>query len=90
MSKIYAYETPKAIITEFPDQRSFLLKEIAARDEKIIHLDQENHSSQRTISWFKRQIFGKRSEREVSDLNAQQLLLKALKIQLKRKKRKKL
>jgi transposase len=57
---------PEAITSEFPDQKHFL-KEIAIRDEKITHLEEQ-------LAWFKRQIFGKRSERVASDLNDQQLI----------------
>jgi transposase len=64
---------PEDITSEFSDQEHFL-KEIAMRDEKIVHLDQENHHLKEQLAWFKRQIFGKRSERVVSDLNTQQLL----------------
>jgi transposase len=48
--------------------------------EKIIHLNQENQNLmeenkrlEEQLGWFKRQIFGKRSERIVSNLNSQQL-----------------
>ncbi|MGZ3733245.1 MAG: transposase domain-containing protein [Parachlamydiaceae bacterium] len=47
--------------------RKNLLVEIASRDSKIQELEEQ-------LSWFKRQIFGKRSERVVSDLNEQQLV----------------
>lgn len=57
----------EAVKSEFLDRNS-LLTEIAARDDKIKHLEEQ-------LAWFKRQIFGKRSERVVSDLNAQQLTL---------------
>jgi transposase len=36
------------------------------RDQKIVHLEEQ-------LAWFKRQIFGRKSERTVSDLNPQQL-----------------
>jgi len=65
--------TPEVITSEFSDRGS-LLQEITARDEKIIQLDQKVHRLEEQLAWFKRQIFGKRSEREVSDLNSQQLL----------------
>ena len=65
--------TPEAITSELSDRES-LLKEIIVRDEKIIKLDQENHHLKEQLAWFKRQIFGKRSERVVSDLNPQQLV----------------
>lgn len=66
--------SPEKIISAF-STRELLLKEITVRDEKIIQLDQENHFLKEQLAWFKRQIFGKRSEREVSSLNTQQLLL---------------
>lgn len=47
--------------------RKNLLVEIASRDSKIQELEEQ-------LAWFKRQIFGKRSERVVSDLNEQQLV----------------
>jgi transposase len=71
---------PEAITQELVDREHFLTeiavrdKEIATRDEKILHLDHENHHLKEQLAWFKRQIFGKRSERVVSNLNAQQLL----------------
>jgi transposase len=67
--------TPEAITSELLDKESLLLKEITVRDEKIIQLDQKVHYLEEQLAWFKRQIFGKRSEREVSDLNSRQLLL---------------
>ena len=67
--------TPETITSEFSDRESLLLKAITFRDEKIIQLDQKVHHLEEQLAWFKRQIFGKRSEREVSNLNSQQLLL---------------
>lgn len=43
-------------------------QEIIKRDQKIQNLEEQ-------LAWFKRQIFGKRSERDVSDLNSKQLIL---------------
>jgi transposase len=57
--------TAEAIKSKFLD-REELLKEITARDDKIHKLEEQ-------LAWFKRQVFGKRSERIVSDLNADQL-----------------
>lgn len=55
---------------------------LAKREKKIIQLDREITDKDQKIqtleeqlAWFKRQIFGKRSEREVSHLNNQQLML---------------
>ena len=39
---------------------------ITERDEKIVHLEEQ-------LDWFKRQLFGKKSERDVSHVNAEQL-----------------
>jgi transposase len=44
-----------------------LHKELQQRDEKIVYLEEQ-------LTWLKRQIFGKRSERIVADLNSPQLL----------------
>lgn len=65
--------TPKSITSELSDRDS-LLKDITIRDEKITRLNQENLYLKEQLAWFKRQIFGKRSERVVSNLNSQQLL----------------
>lgn len=54
-------------------QLEYLNQEVEKRDEKIIRLDQKIHNLEEELAWFKRQIFGKRSERIVSDLNSQQL-----------------
>ena len=64
--------TPEATTSKSSD-KDLLLKEITIRDEKIIQLDQENCSLKEQLAWFKRQIFGKRSERQVSNLNSGQL-----------------
>lgn len=57
---------PEATFLELAD-RDHLLNAIAIRDEKISYLEEQ-------LTWFKRQIFGQRSERTVSNLNADQLL----------------
>jgi len=72
--------TSEATTQEF--DRAFLLKEITTRDEKIIHLEEQ-------LAWFKRQIFGKRSERIVSDLNSQQLKFEGFENQASEKETKK-
>ena len=87
--KIISMITPESIILELSDKESLLLKEITVRDEKIINLDQENHRLKEQLAWFKRQIFGKRSEREVSDLNSQQLLLEGFESSAHKKEEKK-
>lgn len=62
-------------------QASLLKSELHKRDDKITHLNQEIIERDQKISyleeqlaWFKRQIFGRSSERIVSHLNNQQLL----------------
>jgi transposase len=61
-------------------QVEHLNSELQKRDDKIIHLsqenqnlNQENQNLKEQLEWFKRQIFGKRSERVVSNLNHEQL-----------------
>ena len=51
-----------------------LNQEITARDQGIIDRNQTIHYLEEQLDWFKRQIFGKRSERVVSDLNDRQLV----------------
>lgn len=53
-------------ITDLENQVSTLNQELHKKDEKINYLEEQ-------LAWFKRQIFGKRSERIVSNLNSQQL-----------------
>jgi hypothetical protein len=71
--------TSESISSELFDQEDFLTEiavrdqKIAARDEKIIDLDHKVRDLEEQLAWFKWQIFGKRSERVVSDLNANQL-----------------
>jgi len=72
--------TPEATL-EIPDPESFL-REIAKRDEKISSLEQQ-------LAWFKRQVFGKRSERVVSDLNSEQMFLEGFEKPTSTKKEKK-
>lgn len=57
---------PKVMTPKNLDPES-LLEEITVRDQKINDLEEQ-------LAWFKRQVFGKRSERVVSNLNNQQLL----------------
>lgn len=47
---------------------SSLNEVIAMRNEKIADLEEQ-------LAWFKRQVFGKKSEKYVSNLNSQQLML---------------
>lgn len=68
--------------TDLSNEVEKLSDEVQKRDEKIISLSQKNHDLaqqnqqlQEQLAWFKRQVFGQRSERVVSDLNSQQLLL---------------
>lgn len=80
--------TPETIRSELTDRES-LLQEITVRDKKIIQLDQENQPLKEQLDWFKRQIFGKRSERIVSDLNAEQLTFEGFEYPTSEKKKKK-
>ena len=55
-------------IEDLQIQVSSLNNELRNRNEKILYLEEQ-------LAWFKRQIFGNRSERIVTDLNSQQLVL---------------
>ena len=87
--------TSKAVNSEFIDQESFLAEiairdqKITSRDEKIIHLDNKIHNLEEQLEWFKRQIFGKRSERVVADLDAQQMTFDGFENPSSEKKKKK-
>ena len=52
---------------------AILQAKLLERDEKVVHLSHENDHLKEQLAWFKRQIFGKRSERIVADLNHDQL-----------------
>jgi transposase len=47
--------------------------EITLLNSKVLQLSEENSYLKEQLAWFKRQVFGKSSERIVSHLNAQQL-----------------
>jgi transposase len=83
--------TAENIPTDNLQSENFFLKnELCKRDEKIVHLDQKVQSLEEQLAWFKRQIFGKRSERIVNDLNSQQLMFEGLEnLQTSTKKEKK-
>ena len=51
-----------------------LSSEVTQLNHKNLQLNNENLQLKEQLEWFKRQIFGKRSERVVSDLNTEQLL----------------
>ena len=48
---------------------AILQAKLLERDEKVVHLSQRIDHLKEQLAWFKRQIFGKRSERIVADLN---------------------
>jgi transposase len=58
---------------ELANEVVHLNDELRKRDEKIVNLDQEVQRLEEQLAWFERQIFGKRSERIVSNLNSEQL-----------------
>lgn len=53
-------------IEQLQEENEVLQKALSQRDEKIIILEEE-------VAWFKRQIFGKKSERDISQVNPAQL-----------------
>lgn len=59
--------TAEKTLSGLQPQISLLKEKLRESEEKIIHLEEQ-------LEWFKRQIFGKRSERTVGDLNSQQLM----------------
>ena len=68
-------------VKEFENQLTLLSTILRKRDETITDLNQgiidrnqTSHYLEEQLDWFKRQIFGKRSERVVSDLNDRQLV----------------
>jgi len=61
-------ETEILSINKLQSENNILHKTLIERDQKINHLEEQ-------LAWFKRQIFGKRSERVASDLNSEQLTL---------------
>lgn len=61
------------ITTEIPPLE-LLWAEHVSLQAKVVHLSEENHYLKEQLAWFKRQIFGKRSERVVAQLNHQQLM----------------
>jgi transposase len=76
--------------------REVLQNDFGLLNQKLVECDQKIAEQNQTIlklneqlDWFKRQIFGKRSERIVSDVNSQQLYFEGfepLKVQRKEKK----
>lgn len=67
-------------VEELWDQISALQTKLSDRDQKITSLVHENTSLEEQLSWFKRQLFGKRSERVVLNLNAQQLMFEGFEV----------
>ena len=51
----------------------FLSEKICRLDEQISALNTENANLKEQLSWLKRQVFGKRSERNIADISADQL-----------------
>ena len=50
------------------------------RDQKIVKLEEQVNKLEEQLNWFHRQIFGKKSERLVKNLNQDQLLLEGFEI----------
>lgn len=73
--------TSQAATSKNFERESFLLAELAARDEEIATRDEKIIHLEEQLAWFKRQIFGKRSERLVAQLNAEQLTFDGFEIQ---------
>jgi transposase len=72
----------KVSTADFQSLISQLNSDLQNRDEKILYLEEQ-------LAWFKRQVFGKRSERVVSDLNVEQLTFEGFENPDSEKKKKK-
>ena len=67
---------------QLQNRNKILQEQLSQRDEKIVHLDKENTEYNQKIvvleeqlNWFKRQLFGRRSERDITHVDAKQLEL---------------
>jgi transposase len=67
--------TEKPSLKQLWAENAILQIKLNDSNAKVIHLSEENHHLKEQLAWFKRQIFGKRSERVVGHLNQQQLML---------------
>jgi transposase len=56
-------------------ENAILQAKLIEQDASLLEKDQHINHLEEQLAWFKRQIFGKRSERVVSQLNQQQLML---------------
>ncbi len=59
---------------------SELQTKLVERDQTITTLSHENDYLEEQLSWFKRQLFGKRSERVAANLNEQQLTFEGFEV----------
>lgn len=55
------------------NENALLQVRLAERDEKISEQDQKIIHLEEQLNWFKKQLFGKKSERDVSQVNSEQL-----------------
>ncbi len=76
--------------SQFNKSQEYLLEQIAVRTEEVVQLQNEVRHLKEQLEWFKRQIFGKRSERIVSDLNSQQLVFDGFETQQTKEEEKKI
>ena len=74
-SKILLMIASEQIVDSLLNQIADREKEIADREKKIADRDAKIVHLQEQLDWFKRQIFGKKSERIVSNADSQQLML---------------
>ena len=63
------------LIDQLQNENEILQDKLSEQNEKIVHLDEKILLLQEQLSWFKRQLFGKKSERDVSQVNPEQLEL---------------
>lgn len=67
-------------ISELESQLQISQNQLTERDQKITTLTNENGYLEEQLAWFKRQLFGKRSERITSNLNEKQLTFEGFEI----------
>lgn len=65
----------KPIFKELEKDNHFLRLKLTEKEKKISELEEQ-------LNWFKKQLFGKRSEREVSEINPEQLMFEGFEVLL--------
>jgi transposase len=72
--------TEKSPLDVLKNKISILQSQLSTSEGRVINLTEENHVLKEQLAWFKRQLFGKRSERVTANLNEQQLTFEGFEI----------